>query len=343
MHVFDLLDQKELPIHSVVAITGTDRFLQTLAVQRLEELWMVVNESQRLDGDSLEWRDVTDELDTRQLFGSSSHRVIVLDPADSFIRDNRDRLEAQLKRGKSNGSLVLVAKKIPGNTRLGRELPKHGLHVKCAEPTTMRGRREYPDSDRSQKWLMRWAKKQYSRQLKADAALRLWDRVGPIYGLLDQEIAKLALYTDQVIDVQLVEAHCGSWRTKTTWEMIDAALDGKTNAALWELDKLLAAGEAPIALFGQLSWSLRRYATAARVYDFASRSGKRMTLREAIQAGGFRWPKEIEQAERRIRSMGRKRAMKLSSDLLELDLKLKGSHSKAGRARQAIELFFHKL
>ena len=56
--------------------------------------------------------------------------------------------------------------------------------------------------------------------------------------------------------------YVGSWRAKTTWEMLDLALDGNVPEALRQVDRLLASGEVPIGLLGQISSSLRRLAAA---------------------------------------------------------------------------------
>ena len=52
---------------------------------------------------------------------------------------------------------------------------------------------------------------------------------GPEFGLLDQELAKLALYADKSgkVTEKLVQELGGGWRTQTAWELIDAALFGR--------------------------------------------------------------------------------------------------------------------
>src|SRR5436853_146986 len=106
-----------------------------------------------------------------------------------------------------------------------------------------------------------------------------------------------------------------------------------------QLDRLLHAGEHPLALVGSLSWSLRRYAAATRIFQQAERAGQKITLREALTQAGFRdWPiGSVAAAEKRLIQLGRKRAGQLYRWLLELDLALKGSHSQDDRARWALE------
>ena len=132
----------------------------------------------------------------------------------------------------------------------------------------------------------------------------------------------------------------GGWRTRTTWELLDAACDGNAGEALLQLDRLLMSGEHPQAMFGAFSWSLRRFAAATRAVEAMERSGRRPNLGEALLSAGFRkFPRDaLSQAERQLRQMGRERAGKLYSQLLETDLRLKGSHSPPARARHAMEM-----
>ncbi len=106
-------------------------------------------------------------------------------------------------------------------------------------------------------------------RLSREAVEQLVDLIGWEFGLLDQELAKLALFVEPKGEVQvdLVNHVVGGWRTQTTWDMLDAAADGDAVTALGQLDKLLQAGEAPQALFGSIAWSLRRFAAATRIVE----------------------------------------------------------------------------
>ena len=99
----------------------------------------------------------------------------------------------------------------------------------------------------------------------------------------------------------------GGWRAKSIWELLDAAASGDAGEALLQLDRLLQSGSEPVALFGSFSWSLRRFATATRIYQRAERHGKRMSLGKALQQAGFRqWPEgALQLAERQLKQIGR--------------------------------------
>ena len=116
----------------------------------------------------------------------------------------------------------------------------------------------------------------------------LVEMVGPELGLLDQELAKLALMAgnDKKITPEMVQKMVGGWRAKTTWEMLDLALDGNVAEALRQIDRLLASGEAPIGLLAQISASLRRLAAATRLILQAEAAGRRIGVGPALQQAG---------------------------------------------------------
>ena len=95
----------------------------------------------------------------------------------------------------------------------------------------------------------------------------------------------------------------GSWRTRTIWEMLDAALDGQVNAALGQLERLLAAGETPVGLLAQASASLRRLAAATRLVRQAEAAGRRPNLRAALEQAGVK-SFVLEKGERDLRRLG---------------------------------------
>ena len=112
--------------------------------------------------------------------------------------------------------------------------------------------------------------------------------IGPELGLLDQELAKLALMAgnDKKITPEMVQKMGGGWRAKTTWDMLDLALDGNVTEALRQIDRLLAAGEAPVGLLAQISASLRRLAAATRLVLQAEAAGRRIGVGPALEQAG---------------------------------------------------------
>ena len=114
--------------------------------------------------------------------------------------------------------------------------------------------------------------------------------VGAELGLLDQELAKLSLSAGegQLITAELVGQMVGTWRTKTAWEMLEAAMAGNVGDALGQLDRLLLAGEHPVAILAQISSNLRRFAAATRIILQDEAAGRRPNLRTALETAGVR-------------------------------------------------------
>ena len=69
--------------------------------------------------------------------------------------------------------------------------------------------------------------------------------------------------------------------------------------------------------------TLRRLATAASLIDEVQSTGRRTSLRQALQEAGFK-PFVLAKAEQQLRNLGRRRAARLHRWLLETDLALKG-------------------
>ena len=347
-HVLDYLD-KPLPASAVVAVFGDEPFLKRLAISRL--LNTVFGDDApplaRFDGSTAEWRDVFDELRTVSLFASDGDRLAIISSADEFVTRYRSQLEDYLQKGKPRGILILDVVKWPANTRLYKLLAKNELQIECRAPTSARGKQKSVDTDRVARWLVDWAKSHHQTRLNKNAASLLIEMLGVEFGLLDQEVAKLALYTDSkgTITEDLVQEITGGWQAKTAWELVDAAASGNAAEALRQLSRLLSSGEHPAALFGPISWSLRRFAAATRLYQRSERQGRRITLTAALEEAGFqKWQrKEMQNAEQQLRRLGRERASQLYRWLLEADLALKGSHSSPEMSRWVMERLLMRM
>lgn len=342
VHAFALLKEASPKIPGVCALVGDDRFLRRLCGTRIREVVSDNGEASEFGGKSV-WRDVLDELSTRSLFSDGPRLVFVLD-ADDFVKNNRSALESYAANPSHSGCLVLELESLASNTRLYKTLADSGLIVECRPPQTKRGKSSYLNESGLRQWLRDWGKSTHHLDLKRGADEELLNLIGPNLGLLDQELAKLALFCDAKtgeVTVELVQQIVGGWRTKTTWELLDAALDGNAAEALMQLERLLHAGEAPQAIAGAMLWSLRRFADAAHVIMEAEQAGRKISLVMALEQAGFKkWPQgALQRAEQQIRQLGRDRAGRLYGDLLQLDLAMKGSHSAPQRAKWALEKF----
>jgi DNA polymerase III subunit delta len=334
----DFLAQTSAPeVPAVCALFGDEPFLKRLVHERLRTEVLGADDSEFsltvLDGSRAEWRDMLDELSTVALFGGGRRMVVVSD-ADEFVTRNRPKLEDYVARPKTSGVLVLDVGTWPSNTKLYKAISSRGLQIDCHAPA----------NERLLKWLIAWARQQHQAKLERPAAEELLDTVGPELGLLDQELAKLAAFAgvDAPITAEMVQQLVGGWRTKTTWDMLDAALAGDAVEALTQLDRLLLAGDSPIALLAQIASTLRRFAAATRVIEQAEAEGSRVPLRTALEAAGFK-AFVLTKAEAQLKQLGRQRAGQLYRWLLEADLALKGTSSAAARSRIVLEQLIARL
>jgi DNA polymerase-3 subunit delta len=344
--VLDFLSTASSPRPTGVCVLfGDEPFLKRLALQTVRKL--VVGDDRDVPVTSHDceermpdWRDVADELATVSLFGGGP-RLVMLQRADGFVTANRQRLEEYVAKPRTSGVLVLEVDDWPANTRLYKAVDQAGLQINCRPPERQQGKTKSLDEGAIVKWIVSWGKSQHQVSLDRESAQLLLDLTGPSFGVLDQDLAKLSLLVKpgEKVTAEAVQQIVGGWRTKTTWDLVDAAASGDAGDALVQLDRLLQSGEHPLALVGSISWSLRRFAAATRIFQQAERRGDKLPLKEALSQAGVRdWPfGALAAAEKRLMQLGRQRAGRLYRWLLELDLALKGTHSADDRARWALE------
>jgi DNA polymerase-3 subunit delta len=350
VHVFDFVDSRStVSPPPVCPFFGGERFLQQLAVAAAKRRWAGDDAEfsvQSFDGDSCHWVDVHDAWSSRSLFSRNQQQLVILDPADGFVRNHRQQLETLVEAGNHGGTLILLVDSWAANTRLYQRIDKTGLQVQCDAPQTTRGKGKQRDDTRIAKWLIQRARDQYEFVLTQPAAMVLMELTQCCFGRMDQELAKISLYAmDQTeLSPAQIRQIVGGWPAQTMWTAIEAALDGRAGQALDLLGQLVHAGEHPLAMFGQISWSLRRYAdVGSRVMrDFRQR--KRINLPHTLAAAGFRnWGNEINTAERHLKQLGQKRVALLLDQLVKTDQALKSTHSREDRGRLILELLVTRL
>ena len=329
----------------VCAVVGDDAFLRhevRLSLARgldsSDEQGFAV---ETCDGRSAQWRDVVDLLSERSLFGASC-RTVVVEDADALVKNYREKIEAYVEHPVRDALLVLEATTWPGNTRLAKAVAQSGLTIRCQVPE--KGPERTAFIKHLKDWLTHVARQQFGVELKRPDVDLLLDLLPTEVGILYQEVAKLSLLADekQRIEADLVREHVGGWRTRKTWDMIDAAAEGRAADALGQLDRLLAAGEEPHALLPQMASTLRRFAASARAYEQAEQRRQPVSLRAALEQSGM-LPFKLSAAEAQLRQIGRPRAKQLYRWLLAADLAMKGHNSTKDRARRELETLIVRL
>ena len=333
-----LSDPDKYPAGPVCAATGDETFLKREVITALRHRVLGSDQDEfsltTLAGRSgVALRDVLDALATASLFGSG-RRLVIIDEADDFVSEHRAELEDYVAKPHRSGVLVLDVKTWPSTTRLAKAVAASGLTIECKplnQPQTKR-------------WLVERAKSRYEVRLDASAADALLELLPSELGILEQELSKLSLLVGKsgTIDVALVSDNVGGWRTRTTWEMVDAAADGRAAEAIEQLGRLIAAGEKPQGLLPQMSHSLRQLSAATHLIEAAEAAGGRLSLQSALQQAGVP-PFKLGTAERQLRQLGRERAKRLTAWLLAADLAVKGHNSADARARLELERLIVRL
>ena len=136
LHVFDFLKQADTMPAAVTVLFGDESFLKRLALKQLVARQFGVDDDApyaTFQGD-IQWRDVADELSTVSLFGGNRPRMAIVEEADSFVTNQRDKLETYVAKPASKGILVLEVNAWAANTRLYKAVNKTGLQIECRAP-----------------------------------------------------------------------------------------------------------------------------------------------------------------------------------------------------------------
>ncbi len=343
IHAFDFLPQQTLKGTSesfpdVVGVFGNDAALRSWVLRAISS----AGDMTEFDGETAKWSDLRDDLATASLFDMGDKRTIVIRGADKFLSNHRPEIEKYVAKPGGASRFVLELDSLASNTRVYKSIHKDFLLVACGNATdaklgvTAASRR---------KFLTGYLAKRHNTKLAKEAADALVEMLGEETGMLDTEIAKLALYKDvgETIDETLVRDVVEGWQGKTVWQITDAIAAGDAAEALKQLDKLMSGGQKPIALLPQIAWSLRRLGMATAVVQHREREGRSWQLEDALSMAGINRPSDIQRAKIQLKGLGRSRAKELLAWLLDADLRLKGTHSTEGRDRFLMEQLVMKL
>jgi DNA polymerase III subunit delta len=327
------------PAATVCAVFGADAYLKSAVIVALRRQALGGTDADEfslttLTGRETQFSELIDALAAVSLFGGGDRRVVIVEDADSFVTQSRSQLEDYVARPYQHGVLILDVSTWPSNTRLAKAVAAAGLAIDCKPP-----------SERQVKtWLTARAKTEHNVRIDAAAVDALLELVPPDLGILEQELAKLALAVgdDRTIDTTLIRENVGGWRARAVWDLVDAAADGRVADALEQLDRLITSGEKPQGLLPQIASPLRRFAAAAAQIEAAEADRRRLPIRDALAQAGV-LPFKLTDAERQLRQIGRRRAKQLTAWLLAADLAVKGHNSAEDRARLELERLIVRL
>ncbi len=342
LHAFEFLTKSAEKIAgnppSVAAVFGPDATLRSWSMSALTSTGDVT----QFDGESVRWSDLRDDLSTASLFDMGEKRTIVVRGADKFVSDHRPELEKHVAKPGTASRFILELSSLASNTRLYKAIAGEHILVAC---NPANDKKLGVSATSRRKFLTDYVAGRHKTLLNANAADALVEMMGEEIGMLDTEIAKLALYCEEgkPIDEAMVRDIVAGWQGKTVWQITDAIAAGNAAEALRQLDKLMSGGQKPIALLPQIAWSLRRLGMATAVVQHREKQGRKWQLEDALSSAGIHRPSDIQRAKAQLKGLGRDRAKHLLAWLLDADLRLKGTHSQDGRDRFLLEQFVIKL
>lgn len=318
MLALDLLKKPELLTpQSFYVIVGDDVYLRSQAIEAIERFVFPKEEDKigltRKSGDSASLADVLDELCTQSFF--SPKRMVVLDPAEEFVSKNRVQLEKYAEHPAEGSVLVLAVKTFPASTRLAKILAK-------SKPGGLLIDAKSPSAGELGPWINARCV-ELETKIERDAASLLLELIGTEIGILDQELAKLAVACHDgkksVIRRADVARHVHSGHVESIWNMLDLATTGNMGRALDDLDNLLTAGEPPIKLVAAMASSLRKLHHAGIL------RARKVPAEEAFREADIKsFFNGFQKADHQHKHLGPGRVNDLPNMLIQTDLELKG-------------------
>jgi DNA polymerase-3 subunit delta len=206
--------------------------------------------------------------------------------------------------------LVVVATKLDGRRKLGRDARAKGLVVAC----------DALDARALPGWIVdRFESKGHA--VDRDVAELLAALAGPQLSSVDDAIERLSLYAGEgaPIDEGAVGACIARIRTTDTWTMVDAVGTRDLGRALRTLADAYDPRDRGLPLLGALAWSIRQLARFQAAVDAGASQD------EAARRAGVFQPHRARELAQKARAVSRKEVERWMLVLAEADLALKSS------------------
>jgi DNA polymerase-3 subunit delta len=317
MDALKFLEKPPKEIQPLYVVVGDEEFLKGQVLTALQPLILGDADPEfawsKFPGDTVEWPAIRGELDTLPFL--SPRRVVAIESADPFVTKYRQALEKYVGQPSKCGVLILEVKSWPANTKLAKMISAAATIVcNSQKVAALVG------------WCSTHAKAAHGKTLDRDAAAWLVELVGDEMGLLDQEIAKLAVYVGDAAEITRgdIDQLVGQSRAAQTFKIFEAIGAERPADALAILHQLFEQGEDEHRVLGAFTWQLTRLARLGRAVE----SG--MSLAAACEAAGI-IPWQRANFEQQARHLGRRRLGKLYDWLLDADFTMKSTGGLPGR------------
>lgn len=292
----------------VYALVGADAFLQAERMRALLRAGGDDVQRSDADGERAELADVLDDLRSFSMFGSGG-KVVVVRNADEFVKRFREPLEEYLSNPSTSSTLILRLSSLPKTQRIYKLIAKVGQIDPCDPPKDLA------------RWVIDRGKAAHEISVGLDAAKMLVELIGADLGRLDNELAKLALSSDDgKIDARGIGGSVAFQREQEMYDMTNELLAGKTADALRRWRQLIQLDSS--AEFRAVTW-IGMWLEDVRAYLAAKQAGRD---REFLGKVGWKYRgdklREFAQGASKLGERGLARAIHL---LAEVD-----HHSKSG-------------
>ena len=217
-----------------------------------------------------------DELRSFAMFGGA--KVVVVRNADAFVTRFREQLENYLDQPSNASALVLRLASLPSNQRVYKLIAKVGEIVKCEAPKDLAG------------WVVSRGREAHGIAVSPDAARMLADLVGADLGRLDNELAKLALMSDNgKVTEKDVSGTVSFQREQQMWDMTNEVAAGRPAEALRKWRQLIQLDSS--AEFRAVTWLAMWLENVRKALVMKKAGVNPFTIAQQLRI----WPRELQQ------------------------------------------------
>ena len=248
---FQQLEQnlKQAKLKNVFALVGTEVQIARQVLSRLEACFKIDKSSLErsvFTGKELKSEQVLNALQTVPLLGGSP--FVIVREADKLSKENMNMLADYIARNNASASLVFLAKKLDGRSKLMSQINKHGLIVEC-KPLY---------ANQVPSWIGSEVKR-YGKQISHDAAGYMADLVGTDLGQIAQVIERLVLFVGKrsLIELSDVETSVAETTQRTIFELTDALGERNVHRAVQMLANVIDHGQAPVMILAMIARHFR--------------------------------------------------------------------------------------
>ena len=228
----------------VITLTGPNSFMLQQELRRTVDGFIREHGNmglERLDGEEAEYDRIREALESLPFLAAKKLVVIRSGSANKQFAEQAERLLEGLPE---TTDVLLVEPK----------LDKRGGYYKLLKKKTEF--REFPDLDGTglSRWLVKEAKEKGGEISSADAHV-LIGRVGANQQLLAGELEKLILYRPKITK-ESIELMTEQTPQSTTFDLLDAALGGRTEQAIKLYEEQRRQKVEPVQIIALLAWQL---------------------------------------------------------------------------------------